>query len=343
MTRSFPRVVLVLLVLVVSAGVVFADKTCPSCGASNSDNAKFCKSCGAKLPEAQPSRPAAPRVAGSMAVTGAVVNITSEPSGATIVVDGLNRGKTPQELSNLGPGRHEVELSRGGYRTFYGDFTIAGLFGSIVVTTEPVGAEVLLDGESKGRAGDGGLALTGVPYGRRTITARLEGYNDVVKTVDLNTPGPIGITSRLGYGKGFLQVVSEPAGVNLFVNSQTVGRTPYAAELVPARYVLSASRRGYYDWAGYADVQYSESTTVRAVLDRIRTRKLPFLILAIAGLGAGAGSAYMGESEYTKYKAATTPDDAKRLRRTTETWDVRRDLAFGVGAVLTGVFLAVKW
>jgi hypothetical protein len=341
--RSFPRVVLVLVVLVVSAGLVFAEKTCPNCGASNPDNAKFCKNCGAKLPEAQPSRPAAPKVTGSVSVNGPVVNITSEPSGATVAVDGRNRGKTPLELSDLGPGRHEVELARSGYRTFYGDFTIAGLFGSIVVTTEPVGAEVLLDGESKGRAPDSGLTLTRVPYGRRTVTTRLQGYNDVVKTVDLKSAGPIGVSFRLGYGKGFLRVESEPASVNLFVNSQTAGKTPYAAELVPARYTLTLSRRGYYDWVGYADVQYSESTAVRAVLDRMQTRKLPFLILAIAGFGAGAGSAVMGESEYAKYKAATTPDDAKRLRRSTGTWDLRRDVAFGVGAILTGLYVVVKW
>jgi hypothetical protein len=333
----------VLVVLVVSAGLVFAEKTCPNCGASNPDNAKFCKSCGTKLPDAQPSRPATPKVAGSVSVNGSVVKITSEPSAATVAVDGRSRGKTPLELSDLGPGRHEVELARSGYRTFYGDFTIAGLFGSIVVTTEPVGAEVLLDGESKGRAPDSGLTLTHVPYGRRTVTTRLQGYNDVVKTVDLNTPGPIGVTSHLGYGKGFLRVESRPAGVNLFVDSRTVGKTPYAAELVPARYTLTLSRRGYYDWAGYADVQYSESTTVRAVLDRMQTRKLPFLILAIAGFGAGAGSAVMGESEYAKYKAATTPDDAKRLRRSTGTWDLRRDVAFGVGAILTGLYVVVKW
>lgn len=343
MRRSFPRVVLVLVVLAVSASLLFAEKTCPNCDTSNKDSDRFCKSCGAKLPEAQPSRPAAPRVAGSVSVNGSVVSITSEPSGAAVVVDGRNRGKTPLELSDLGPGRHEVEFARSGYRAFYGDFTIAGLFGSIVVTTEPVGAEVLLDGESKGQAPDGGLALTRVPYGRRTITARLQGYNDVVKTVDLNVPGPIGVTCRLGYGKGFLRVVSEPAGVELFVNSQTAGKTPYAAELVPARYALAMSRRGYYDWAGYADVQYSESTSVRAVLDRIQTRKVPFLILAIAGLGAGAGSAVIGESEYAKYKVATTPDDAERLRRSTGAWDMGRNVAFGVGAVLTGLYLVVRW
>jgi len=341
--RNLPRVILVLVVLAVSAGLVFAAKTCPSCGTSNADNAKFCKSCGAKLPEAPPSRPAPPRVAGSITVNGSSVSITSEPSGAAVVVDGRNRGRTPAELADLSPGRHEVELSHNGYRTFYSDFTIAGLFGSVVVTTEPLGAEVLLDGESKGRAGDGGLALTRVPYGRRTITARLEGYNDVVKAVDLNTPGPIGVTFRLGYGKGFLRVESKPAGARLLLNSEAAGMTPYTGELVPARYSLVLSRRGYYDWAGYADIQYSESSTVSAVLDRIKTRKLPFLLAGIVGLGAGAGSAVAGEREYERYQAAGTREEAERLHRSTEAWDMRRNIAFGVGAVLTVLYLAVKW
>jgi hypothetical protein len=54
MRGSFPRVILVLVVLAVSAGLVFAEKTCSSCGTGNKDSDKFCKSCGAKLPEAQP-------------------------------------------------------------------------------------------------------------------------------------------------------------------------------------------------------------------------------------------------------------------------------------------------
>jgi hypothetical protein len=341
--RSLPRVILVLLVLAVSASVVLAAKTCPSCGASNKDSDKFCKNCGARLPEPPPARPTLPRISGAASVDGPVVRITSQPSGAAVDVDRRSQGRTPLELDGLSPGRHEYALSRDGHRTFYGEFTITGRFGSIVVTSDPVGAEVLLDGEPRGTATEEGLALDRVRYGPHTITARLKGYNDLVKTVDVDAPEPVSVTCRLVYSKGWLLVVSEPSGATLVVNNDTAGNTPHLAELVPDRYALSVSRPGYYKWSGDANVQYAESTRVRAILDRIETRKAPFLFLAIASLGAGVVSTVMGESEYAKYRGATTPEEAERYRRSTRTWDYGRYVGLGAGVALAGVYWMVKW
>jgi hypothetical protein len=341
--QSFPRVILVLLVLTISAGLVFGAKTCPKCGASNPDNAKFCKVCGAKLPEAPPPQPSTARVSGFVSVDGPVVRVTSQPSGAGVNVDGRNRGKTPLLLNDLGPGRHEYELTRSGHLPFHGEFTITGRFGSIVVTTDPVGAEVLLDSTSQGTTPDGGLALAKVPYGRHTITARLQGYNDAVSTVDLKSAGPIGVTCRLGYGKGWLVVKSEPPGASLVVNDAAAGKTPYVVELEPARYALGLLRPGYYNWTGDANVQYAESTTVLAILDRMETRKLPLLVAAIAGLGAGVASTVKGQSEYAKYQAASTPEDARKYHKSTMTWDIGRDAAFLAGIALGGAYVTMKW
>jgi hypothetical protein len=332
-TRNFPRLVLVLVTLGLSAGLVFATKICPNCGAANKDSDRFCKNCGARLPEAPPPQPTSPSVSGSVSVDGPVARITSRPSGASVVVDGRSRGNTPLALSDLGPGRHQVEIARSGYRTFYGEFTIRGRFGSIVVTTDPVGAEVLLDGSSRGTAPDGGLALAQVPYGQHEITARLPGYNDAVKPIELNSAGPVGVTCRLGYGKGWLVVESTPTGTSLLVNNQEAGKTPYAAELAP----------DYYDWTGDARVQYAESTTIRAVLDRIQTRKTPLLVLAVASLGAGVGAGVKGESEYAKYEAASTRADAEKYHMSTNAWDTRRDVAFVAAAALGWAYWMLRW
>jgi hypothetical protein len=341
--RRFPRVVLVLVVLAVSAGLVFAAKTCPSCGATNKDSDKFCKNCGAKLPAAPRAQPSTPRVSGSVSVDGPVVRITSDPSGAGVNVDSRNRGKTPLQLDDLEPGRHQIELTRSGYRSYYGEFTIAGRFGSIVVTTEPVGAEVLLDDKSRGPAPDGGLALGRVPYGRHTITARLRGYDDAVKTVDLKEAGPLGVTCHLVYRKGWLVVNSDPPGANLAVNDSAVGKTPFVAELDPARYALNLLRPGYYDWTGDASVQHAESTMVRAVLDRMQTRKLPLLLAALVGLGAGGAATFKGQSEYAKYRDASTGPDAERYHRSTATWDMTRNLTLGAGIALGVAYLVLRW
>src|SRR5262249_40216990 len=39
------------------------------------------------------------------------LSVTSSPPGARVVVDGRPRGVTPLQLSDLGPGRHDVVLS----------------------------------------------------------------------------------------------------------------------------------------------------------------------------------------------------------------------------------------
>jgi hypothetical protein len=46
---------------------------------------------------------------------GATLTIKTEPSGAIVWVDTVERGKTPVELSGLKPGKHEVILMRNGY------------------------------------------------------------------------------------------------------------------------------------------------------------------------------------------------------------------------------------
>ena len=336
--RRFPRV-FVLLLLTVFAAVLFA-KTCTSCGTENSDAAKFCKSCGAKLPEAVQQRPQSPRVQGYASVSGASVSITSDPSGAGVTVDGRSRGTTPLELNDLRPGRHEYELTRSGYRTFYGAFTTAGLYSTLVVTSDPVGAEILLDNVPRGTAGEAGLVLSQVPYGNRTVTARIEGYRDVVKPLDVRTPGPIAVPFKLGSGKGYLRVESDPPGAKLFVDSRQAGETPYGAELAPARYVLSLTRRGFYDWFGYAEVQYAETANIRAVLDRMPSRQWPFLAAAAAAVGYGGFAAIQGEATYGKYTAENQPP---ALRDATKKWDLQRNIAAGVTAVFAGLYLLVRW
>jgi hypothetical protein len=331
----------VLLVLLV--GVAAADQRCPSCGTANSDEAQFCKNCGTRLDTRQPRDERMPRIAVSAVVTANSVAITSEPSGADVEVDGVQRGRTPLDLGNLSVGRHSYRVSLRGYRPQTGSFTVTTQLGTIVVTTEPVGAQVFVDGELKGRTGDGGLSVARLPFGRHTVKARMDGYNDVTKLVDLRSAEPYGVVLRLGWGRGYLSVISRPDSATLTLESRTVGATPYFAELAPERYVLTLSKRGFVDWIGYADVYQAETANVRVALERLRTRKLPFLLAGAAGLAAGGASAYLGEQSYAKYQSARTLEDARKYRADTETWDLARNVGLGAGVALSLAWFLVKW
>ncbi len=331
------------LLILAGAGVAAADQRCAVCGTVNSDQAQFCKNCGARLESRPATGQQARQLSASAAVLGSVVVISSEPGDADIEVDGIPRGRTPLELRDLSAGRHTYRVSKRGYASYSGSFTIIALIGTIVVTTEPVGAEVFLDGAPRGRAGEGGLALLGIPYGRHTVKARLEGYKEVTKTVDLQTPGPYGVTLRLGSGKGFLVVTSSPDSARLSIANRPSGTTPFFGELNPDRYVLNLTKKGYVDWVGYTEVYQAETANVRVTMERLRTRKIPFLIAGSLGIAAGGVSAWMGEQSYARYQSAQMPDSARYWRGVTERWDLGRNIALGAGGALCVTWLLVRW
>ena len=343
MKRCAPRWFVGVLAVLLCFGLALAEKTCPKCGTQNSDQAKFCKSCGAKLPESEPSRPATPRVSGSVFVGVGTVTISSEPSGATVSIDGRSRGTTPLELTDVATGRHELTLSRDGFRDYNTTFTVSGQYGTIVVTSDPVGAEVTLDGQSRGPAGEVGLALTRIPYGSHTITVHLSGYLDVAKTIDVNSAGPIAMSFRLGWGKGYMKVVSTPPGAEISSEGRQLGKTPFFGELQPGRYLLTLIRPGYFDWVGYSEVQFAETAFVAGELERIKRRSPMLLVLGVAALGGTAFTAWKGQSEYALYQSATNPDDVLRHRDQTGKWDLYRNIGAGAAAAFAASFILFRF
>ncbi len=326
--------ILVLAVLLVCFAVALAAKTCPNCGASNANEAKFCKNCGYEFPTSSaPSRPSLPRVRVEVTVSEGLARIRSTPSGASVTVDGRSQGETPVNVSNLAPGRHEVSASASGYRRYNGVFVIPKAEGTIAVTTDPAGAEVLLDGSSKGRAGESGLLLQDVHYGTHRLVARLEGYTDAVKDVILTRDQRVLVTTlQLLPSLGALRVESDPGEALVEIGGRPMGKTPFVGEMKPDRYLISVNHRGFYDYVGYTNVLPGDTAEVYArLLPLERKNPLP-LIGGIVLLAGGLLSTYMGETEYAKYEAAENKEEARQIRQTTELWDWGRNIGVALGA-----------
>ncbi|MGD9597171.1 MAG: SUMF1/EgtB/PvdO family nonheme iron enzyme [Steroidobacteraceae bacterium] len=89
--------------------------------------------------------------------------VRSAPSGADVSVDGVYRGRTPLDIAMAPGGRHDVLVARTGYTPWSRSFGAASgertvleaqlepVYVALTVTGEPADAEVLIDGESKGR------------------------------------------------------------------------------------------------------------------------------------------------------------------------------------------------
>jgi hypothetical protein len=332
----------IVICLVIIITLAFAEKICPSCGTSNPDNARFCKKCGARLPEPE-ARPSIPRLRVETSISGNSITITSEPSGATVRIDNEERGTTPLTISDLAPGRHELEVRHTGYQTYYSSFNITARLATLVVTTDPVGAEIYLNGVYKGKTTETGLTISRVPFGSQSVSARLVGYQEVTKLIEVKAPGPIGVLIKLGTSRGYLSVQTRPAGADVIANGKKLGTSPLITELAPDRYALTISKPGYEDWLGYINVGYGETTRVNQTLSRLPRRQLPIMLTGIALAAGGAFSALMGEQTYARYQQASTTEEAVKLRAATQRWDMFRNIGFGAGATCVGLYFVIRW
>ena len=104
--------------------------------------------------------------AGLMAARGEVqgvrVDVTSQPAGVAIVVDGQDRGVTPLTLFDLRPGKHHVKCRLAGYVErdrfievregvpMQPNVVMEPEKGLLLIKSEPEGCAILIDGVSHG-------------------------------------------------------------------------------------------------------------------------------------------------------------------------------------------------
>lgn len=113
------------------------------------------------------------------------LRIETTPPGATVKVDGQERGKTPLALTAVSVGEHRLELALDGFlpiskavevvdqQTTTIQEVLGRAEGSIVCISVPAGARITLDGQDLGITPQ---TLQGIPVGRRLLTLSLPGY-----------------------------------------------------------------------------------------------------------------------------------------------------------------------
>ncbi len=121
----------------------------------------------------------------------ALLELTSKPSGATVTVDSVYKGKTPLTVEISAEKEHIFALSLPGYKEFRKkivmdpgqtqkrEFSLESEFGIIFITAEPSSSELFIDGKLHGKA-TGRLQLTSREH---TLEVRAKGYKSEVLTV----------------------------------------------------------------------------------------------------------------------------------------------------------------
>lgn len=171
------------------------------------------------------------------------VNITSQPSGASVSVDGVDRGATPITLFDLGPGRHHLKYRLAGYverdRFFNTDEgpliekneVLQEIKGLLLVKSDPPGANIVIDGNSRGLTPR--LITDLAAKDTYALKLRKAGYLEQAVTVKFNGREPVVIEETLVQDSGVINITSEPAGAEVTVNGLPKGKTPVLVKGIP--------------------------------------------------------------------------------------------------------------
>ena len=218
--------------------------------------------------------------------TAGSIQVTSSPSGAAIYLNGNYRGVAPLTIQGLSPGTYSLEADRSGYQSDLTTVTVrAGQqssvqftltpieqYGAVKVTSSPSGAYVYMDGTYKGRTP---LTLSSVSARNHIIELDLSGYYDWKTTVAVTSGVTRYVDARLtsipSETTGAIDIVSYPAGADIFLDDKYQGKTPAAgvftiSNVLVGSHTVRVAMSGYQDYTTGVAVSGATTSHVSAAL-----------------------------------------------------------------------------
>jgi serine/threonine protein kinase len=243
---------------------------------------------------------ASPPSVSAAADPGGII-IRSEPTGAAVTIDGVSAQPTPASVKDLTPGEHVVAIQlvgfdktslpvmvRAGQVTDLGTIALHRSSGTLQVTTDPPGAQILLGERELGRTPLTAKLASGA---YQSITAHLDGYVDATFNATVTPDQTVALPPMvLKPEPPRLAISTEPAGVpfQVFPDSATKGTPALAAGVTPA--TVSDLRSGVYRvvFCGASSASQSIAVTVGERGTTPLHRELPHGTLKVESTPAGA-------------------------------------------------------
>ncbi|OGT74216.1 MAG: hypothetical protein A3H44_13560 [Gammaproteobacteria bacterium RIFCSPLOWO2_02_FULL_57_10] len=172
-------------------------------------------------------------------------SLTGALSGAVVTLNGEEIGRTPLRDIELEPGEYELTVVADRYlphtevinvpgRSAVSQFSAAlqQAWGEVSFTTEPAGAEVLVDGQLVGTTPYNAEIL----QGEHEVTLKLTGHKAWQDRLEIAAGEVIALPSvALERADGLVFIRSQPSGANVTINGQFSGQTPLEVALPPGR------------------------------------------------------------------------------------------------------------
>jgi len=181
--------------------------------------------------------------------------LTSTPSGSEVSLKGVSLGTTPLLITTLESGTHRLTLSSPGFQTKEFDVTLEGRTplkqnvtlmsdsGTIDVSSDPAGADVLINGISRGQTP---CHIDRIPGGDVAIEIKANGFQPHTRQVSLAAGEAQKIDVQLKPLPGTLRIVSIPEGARVYVDDEFKGESPFdLANAKPGTYHVRVEKPGH--------------------------------------------------------------------------------------------------
>ncbi|WP_428265183.1 PEGA domain-containing protein [Haliangium sp.] len=226
------------------------------------------------------------QLAATMKAPSGTVRVLSNIEGALVYIDGQVRGEVPQDLEDIEPGEHVVEVKAEGYLPREDRVTInAGQAVVLKLDLSPVPVEqakdvgvvkvvspvpeaaVFVDGERLGNAPQERELAPGEHY----VVVTKPGYKKFEEKINIEVGQSITISAELR-AVGALRVLSTPSGADVLLDGETIGKTPLNQdEIDVGPHVVAVRMDGHYDFEQGINIEGGQRTIVSAKLDMIDT------------------------------------------------------------------------
>ena len=212
----------------------------------------------------------------ALKLKGGELLVQSEPPGAKVYLTGKEIGDTPIKVSGITPGVYELRVIKEGYAPHEAQVKIVGgrsetvraslrkSVGSLLLRTEPAGANVYIDGKL---AGVSPLQSGGLIPGTHRVQISKEAFETQEKEVIVKANERAEVSISLKRTTGALVIQTDPPGANVSIDGRRAGVSPYGGKgLTPGKHKVRVDKEGYETWEGEVTVIAEKDVEVPVAL-----------------------------------------------------------------------------
>lgn len=189
----------------------------------------------------------------------APVSVRSQPPGASILIDGVESGVTPQTVE-VGAGAHEIALSLAGYASWQDRLNVTAnqaialpevklepARGTLRLSSRPSGAAVSLDGSFRGNTP---LDLRLDPARTHRVQVSAPGHRTLERSLSVAADSSETLSVALDPVLGTVRLEVEPADARVTIDGEPVAAGTRELRLITRPHRVEAQKPGFEPWSG---------------------------------------------------------------------------------------------